>query len=516
MLHPLVLIVVLSLVGYDAFGAFASAPGVSFPALTGAMVGVLFGISIALHITFHRVGLRLDRTGSMRAMRLADAAMSASRLLIGLIFVAFVFLLDWIGAVRAAVGDWIGLDEFIVCAPPLLAYAAGWWSFYPIDRRLHDASMLRAIDTGRPVHAFPGRWAYTWEKLRYSMLAALVPLALILLWGEAVVFASARWDLFPWGTEDERTMLAMAGLQLFGAAVVLICSPPILLALWDTTPVPEGELRDRLTAMCRRHRVRTGGIRIWNTRGVILNGAVVGVIPRLRYVLLTDALVENLPSNELDAVMAHEVGHVRRRHLPWLLGALIASLGLATWGLSWGVQWLAGWDATPEAVSGALDAGAFVIAIVVAFAAFGFASRTFEREADAFAVQDASGLKWGVRGNDLEVTPFAAESMAGALEDVARLNHIPRDKFSWRHGSIADRCRRIHRMIGLPAHRLPSSRAARRARWLIVAGLIALGAATLIDVWTWARSPSESADEISSFTMAHIDDSLHEDARHRK
>lgn len=516
MLHPLVLIIVLCLVGYDAFGAFTDSPVAGFGALLGLMLGSLLAIGVAVHLTFQRVGRWLDRSGSMRAMRIADATLSVSRLLIGAAFIVFVFLFDWIGAVRAAVGDWIGIDEVIVSAPPLLAYAAGWWSFFPIDRRLHDAAMLRAIDTGRPVHAFPARGAYTWEKLRYSMLAALVPLALILLWGETVTIGAARLDLLPWPADDERSMLALAGLQLVGAAAVLIASPPILLALWDTTPLPEGELRSRLMAMCRRHRVRTGGIRIWNTRGVILNGAVVGVLPRLRYVLLTDALVESLPAHEVDAVMAHEVGHVRRRHLPWLLGALIASLGLATWALSWGLSWLDGGGESPWAPGGILEAGAFVIAIVVAFAIFGVASRTFEREADAFAVQDASGLASGASAGGREVTPLAAESMAGALESVARLNHIPRDKFSWRHGSIADRCRRIRSLVGQSIDRLPSSRAARRMRLAIAAGLAMFGAATLFDVWIWTQSSPDSHTPNGAALAAHADDSIHEDARHRE
>ncbi len=516
MLHPLVLIIVLSLVGYDAFGALERTTHATFALVGGALLGALAIIAIMVHIALICFGRQLDRTGSMRAMRRADITVSLSRIFIGLIFVAFVFAFDWIGAVRTAIGDWIGLDEIIVCAPPILAYAATWWSFYPIDRRLHEASMLRSLDTGRPIHAFPRRAAYTWEKLRYSMFAALLPIALILLWGETVSFAVDRWDLFPWPEDSESTMLALAGLQLCGAALVLICSPPILLALWETTPLPPGELRDRLTAMCNRHRVRTGGIRVWHTRGVILNGAVIGVIPRLRYVLLTDALIERLPANELDAVMAHEVGHVRKRHLPWLLGALIASLGLATWGMSWAMQWLHGREMLSGGLADAFDIGAFLIAITFAFMMFGFASRTFEREADAFAVQDASGLTRAAPHPSLEVTTTAAEGMAGALEKVARLNHIPQGKFSWRHGSIADRCRRIRRIIGLPVDKVPASRSGRFVRLTIAAGLLAFGAATLFDVWVWTQTPLEPGIEFISTPTAHIDDSFHENARHRE
>jgi len=247
--------------------------------------------------------------------------------------------------------------------------------------------------------------------------------------------------------------------------------------------MPPGELRDRLTAMCRRHRVRCGSMRLWRTRGLVLNGAVIGVVPRLRYLLLTDALVENLSAPQLEAVMAHEVGHIRRRHLPWLLAALAAAFGWAVWGMDAIGGVLFGDSATVDSTAlTAVDVVGMTVAIAVGLVVFGFVSRLFERQADAFAVQDASGMTRSNRGAGTIVSLEAARNMAGALDAVARLNHIPKEKFTWRHGSIAGRCRRIGALVGSPVNRLGVNRTAGRVRLLISLGLLVLVIATLREV----------------------------------
>lgn len=474
MVHPLVLTIVLSLVIHDGQASSFNTPPWPGSAISLAVLGSMSLVAMLTQMAMVLIGRRLDRTGRLSALKLADRALALSRLATGALFLAVVFLLDWVGVVRGVLGDWIGLDELIAMAPPLLVYAAGIWSFEPIDRRLHEALLIRALDSGRTVHPIPQRGAYTWEKLRTTALAALVPLLLILLWGEATTFflAQAEW---PWPLSDDRMTMVLAATQLAGAGVVLTLSPPLLLRLWDTMPLPEGDIRDRLNTMCHRHGVRCGGVRLWRTRGLVLNGAVLGLMPRLRYILLTDALVENLQANQLEAVMAHEIGHVRRRHMPWLLITLAVSIGFSAWVIEAALGLFGPMFFVHEAQRGGLfDAGIFLLVVLAGLVLFGFVSRLFERQADAFAVQNASGATRRNRGAGITIPCEAAESMAGALETVARLNHIPLRKFTWRHGSIAERCRRIRGLVGTPANQVRVDRSARLVRWVAGVGMFAL------------------------------------------
>ena len=73
---------------------------------------------------------------------------------------------------------------------------------------------------------------------------------------------------------------------------------------------------------------------LWKTFGVMINAGVMGLVAPLRFILLTDGLVERMPVERIEAVMAHEVAHVSKRHIFWLIvtpGLWIGSGGLLGW-----------------------------------------------------------------------------------------------------------------------------------------------------------------------------------------
>ena len=55
---------------------------------------------------------------------------------------------------------------------------------------------------------------------------------------------------------------------------------------------------------------------LWPVFGLeMLTAAVIGILPGLRYILITSGLLGALDISELKAVVAHEMGHVRKKHL---------------------------------------------------------------------------------------------------------------------------------------------------------------------------------------------------------
>lgn len=473
MLHPLMLIVVIGLIGRDLVGPIVSPP-IGSGVAAASVLGALLVVALTTHLLLVLVGRQLDRTGEARWIARADLTLAGSRLAIGAIFLVGVFVLDWLGAVRGMLGDWVGVDEVIAGLPPVLAYAVGWWSYAPIERRLHDATLLRALDAGAPIHAFPTRWAYMVERLRSTALGALAPIMLILFWSEAVVMAAGRWGGLDDGGQAGMT-LALAGAQLLGAVLVLALSPPLIVWIWGARPLAQGSLHERIEALCRREGVRVGSVRLWRTRGLVLNAAVLGLLPGLRTLLLTDGLVERLDERQLDAVVLHEIAHVRQRHMPWLIATLAAGFGVALVALDLierGLALIA--PAFRDAAPAWFDAIGFGGSILQALWIFGVVSRLFERQADSFAAASLARADGGDR-----VTTDAAEAMASALERVARLNHIPLGKYMWRHGSIATRCMRLRALVGAPVAGVRVDRLVRRIKvsvavtLVVVAGVIA-------------------------------------------
>ena len=156
--------------------------------------------------------------------------------------------------------------------------------------------------------------------------------------------------------------------------------------------------------------------------------------PVATIILLTDELLQRLDPEQIEAVMAHEVAHVRRAHLVWILLSIIAVVGLLSLAVDSSLAMI---QDTVQAGTLLTDGVGVLIILIGAVLVFGFVSRRFEQQADAFAVQHLSGLERTNRSSREQViTPEAVHSMAGALVRVSRLNHSPVNRFTWRHGSI--------------------------------------------------------------------------------
>ncbi|MBE0585877.1 MAG: M48 family metalloprotease, partial [Desulfofustis sp.] len=97
--------------------------------------------------------------------------------------------------------------------------------------------------------------------------------------------------------------------------LVVIFFPPLVRRLWGCTKMPDGPLLRHLQSFCRRQNFHAD-IYLWPLfEGRVLTAAVMGIVPGLRYILLTPAIIETMSESELEAVMAHEIGHVKKKHL---------------------------------------------------------------------------------------------------------------------------------------------------------------------------------------------------------
>jgi len=474
-IQGVVIAMVVVLVVRDGFPGFPLVPTES--PLTAALlaVGPQVAIALVLNMYLRVCAKRLDRTGRLRNVVRADRAVAFARFGALLVHASAVLGFGWLDAVRYWLGgNLVVVDEAVALLPALIPVVGGWWSFSMIDRRLREASLIRALDEGRPVHRAPSRWRYTLEQVRHNLVLVLVPLAVIAAWMESSdflmvrFFADAPWLSGPWGT------FAVSAVHLAGVALVLVLAPLVPRYLWDTVPLGDGPVRERLARLCREQGVRCRDILVWRTESGMLNGAVIGAVPWLRYILLTDALLEQLGDREVEAVMAHEVAHARRHHIPWLMVSLLAAVGGAWIAVSTGARWLSG---SLGEDAGTLESGAIVtIALGLGLSAglivLGFVSRRFEQQADAFATQHLSGVRSiGPSPPDARIVPEAVDAMAGALGVVAAMNAIPVDRFTWRHGSIRGRQARLAALVGLPASPLPIDRTVR---------LLKLGAGLLL------------------------------------
>jgi len=514
MFHIVLIIIFASVLLSDA-GAGGEA-ALDLPPLEAVALGLSpLLIAGALYALAARIALRLFETGHrMTALRLTNAATVAANLIAAAWGAASILWIGMLTAVRTLVGDLLLIDEILVTLPPILLPLACWWLAFPIERRVRESLALRALETDEPIPAMPTRWRFFSDRVRHQALIFILPLYLIFAWSELLYFGILRLDAAGRLPLWLDVQLALTGAQAVGVGLIFLAAPILLRLVWRTRPLPEGPVRERLERLCRRQRIRCRGILEWRTAGEMINGAVIGLIAPLRYILLTDALLRRLPPDEIEAVLAHEMGHVRRHHMPWLLICLASVFGLSFVALSIPLRLADAWPPVANSLSlTGPDVPVTLLSVIVGLIAFGFISRRFEEQADAFAVQHLSGMKNG-HAEDAPLQEDAAEAMAEALQSVARLNHIPRRRFTWRHGSIAARQRAIRRLAGQRANALRIDRVIRRIKIASALALAALLITTPLLDSSHPETPSEQAtrskshnnDAADNSSLTHADD----------
>ncbi len=456
-LFPILLIAVL--LAWDGGLRLAPADGWSLgswsvTALACGPVLVLLGLTIGGVWWCDR---RLSSGDTPRAVVDADRMVFAARWLILVNHGVVVLTFGWLGTVRGAVGNLIIIDEVLTIAPALLGYLGTWWAYYPIERRIRDAVLLRRLDLGQPIYPAPSRGGYVLLQARMHVLLLLVPLLAILTLSEIIDLSLAPWSDREWFASAADFGTLAAGLTVF------VFAPLMARFVLGVVPMPDSPIHDDLLEVCRAHHVKVRRLLVWKTGGSMLNAAVMGLVGRLRYVLLTDALLEALPRRQVQAVMAHEIGHVRHHHMPWLIASLFATISVTS--LIFGILvFLLTSSATDPALSNTstVELLGTVIAVVVLFVVFGWVSRRFERQADTFAVQHLSQFPVNTNGESKSACPTitveSVQTMQQTLHTIARLQAVPLTRNSWRHGSIAFRSQYLASLIGRDVTALPIDR----------------------------------------------------------
>lgn len=470
-MHLLVLFLLGSVLAFDALGGrsllavlFDDVPVALSAALT---LGPMIVVTLVHWWITARCARAIDRTGRGLYVHVAQRMSRLHQWGVTLAHVAGVFLFGWVNVVRETLtGDLVAIDELLIVTPALALYALGWSIRFGIERRLREAEIFRLLDEGRPVHESATRGQFVLDQFRHQVLIILIPLTAIIAWRETVI------RLFPHSPEDGRlnpaNELLLTALEFAGVIAVLVAMPFALRHIWSTRPLAEGSLRDRLMGMCERAGVRTRELLVWLTHGMMYNGAVVGLFGAARYILLTDGLLEEMDEKEVEAVMAHEIGHVVHHHIAWLMASLIASAIVAAGLVALLVEAVARTllDGAPgRLLINVVEIGTLGVALGAGLLVFGHVSRRFERQADAFAVRMLARERAEEAGVEpRKIDEISPHIMIGALDRVAELNHIPKSAFMWRHGSIRSRQRALETLVGQPIDMTSIDRRARAAK----------------------------------------------------
>jgi STE24 endopeptidase len=372
-------------------------------------------------------------------------AMSIVRMLNPAWFAFGVFVLGWNSHLLEPVTLWpVKTPGTIIgVMPALLAWMGLWWSQFPLDRALREHNVLSQLEADLPVFSSTTFRDYFTNKLRVDLLFAIVPLLLILTVRD---IAAVVMDGLSHTTIGERLGItwpvsdsAESVLSFISVVLVLLLSPKLLTYVLHTQRLPESPLRHGLSAISERAGIRCREILLWRTQNNLGNAAVMGLIPQLRYVMLSDLLLETMTDLQIQAVFAHELGHVKHRHLAWFVVFFLTVSSCLFTLLAILEDHLKLTQTSHEI----FDLSSMLISGTILLVSYGFLSRWFERQADVYA---ARTLERESLSEPLPPHTTGATIFASALERVAIVNNIPINARNWTHGSIQSRMRYIKRL----------------------------------------------------------------------
>lgn len=234
---------------------------------------------------------------------------------------------------------------------------------------------------------------------------------------------------------------------LFFLLAVAIMGPALIQKFWRCTPLEQGYYRERIEALCKRAGLAYADILYWPIfGGRMITAGVMGLIKRFRYILVTPSLLSVLEPEEVDAVIAHEIGHIKRKHLLFYLAFFVGymllsyvAFDLIVYAIIYAepLYWIienSGLDQTT------VFSGIFSVVIICVFLiyfrfVFGYFMRNFERQADIFVYTlfDNAGF------------------LISTLEKIALTSGQSPDRPNWHHFSISQRIGYLKKCESNPA-----------------------------------------------------------------
>ncbi len=278
-------------------------------------------------------GLAVEVMGAERFDRSVAYTLEKSRfgsveMLWSSAFLITLLVTGWLGGLHDAISGTLGYGVWGQALTFLLVMGIlsipnlplDWWETFRIETR----------------HGFnkstPRLWLADRVKMGIVGLLLGTPLLTLIFW--IVTLFPETWWLVAWGV--------FFGFQL----LMIVLFPMFIVPLFNKLePLEEGPLKERLMALAERTGFRAATIQVidGSKRSAHSNAYFTG-FGRFRRIVLYDTLIEQLGPEEIEAVLAHEIGHYRKGHIPKTL-AVFAVVSL---GVFWGLAALAGFDGLVE------------------------------------------------------------------------------------------------------------------------------------------------------------------------
>ena len=406
--------------------------------LAGIFLVALFAVGCTTRTVLR---LRCDSQQTRRWLQEFDRLRTVHSILWLAMTVAILYGVGW---ARLVCFNWglhgfILIDDLVLLVPAMLPLALSWAAFYGVEHALTAHAGAKADMRARA--------RYVTVCARHYFGIVLIPV-LTLRTAEDILSRFA-----PSWLEGQGGWIPMGLIML----AVLLGFPVLVRRIWTTRSLVAGPLRRRLDDASRRWVVAVRDILIWNTDDRMVNAAVTGLLPAVRYVFLSDGLMRRFSDDEIEAIYAHEVGHIRHKHLVLRTIAVLAPVTFVF--------------ACHSVLSGSPIGVAGHAAVTMSFAmpvamlvstgmagagilGLGHFARLMEHEADLFACRqlDHDRTKQDFESPSGPTAAPGSDLFQVTLEKIGRYGGSSPRTSSWLHPSIDQRIAFVESASRSPEH----------------------------------------------------------------
>jgi STE24 endopeptidase len=306
---------------------------------------------------------------------------------------------------------WLGMGEFALGLTLLLVLLLTGWTHS--IRRLADLSqsytlavflytlmliiISKVLSLGLDYYGFRLEQSYKlsnqkfrdwlWDEVKGLMVSAVIAGLLV----ELLYFIIRQYPQHWW---------VLAWLGFLGVAVLIAQLAPVILfpIFYKFEPLKDEELKLRLTRLGERAGTRVRGVYKWHLseKSKKANAALTG-LGNTRRIILADTLLDNYSADEIEAVLAHELGHHVHKHILKSMGVQAAVTFVGFWAANWALHYaIDRWhmfDAISDFANLPLLVLIFTLLSFLLMPALNAFSRYNERQADRYAFESIASVE---------------------------------------------------------------------------------------------------------------------------
>jgi STE24 endopeptidase len=307
---------------------------------------------------------------------------------------------------------WLGIGEFLLgLALLLVILLTGWTSWlrdlaysgafqsYVLAVFLYTVMLVlisKLLGLGMDYYSFRLEQRYqlsnqklkswAWDEIKEFLLGAVLASVLV----ELLYFIIREFPQHWW---------VVAWVGFLGVTVLLAQLAPVFLfpIFYKFEPLQDEDLKLRLIRLGERAGTRVRGVYKWHLseKSKKANAALTG-LGNTRRIILADTLLADYSADEIEAVLAHELGHHVHKHIAKGIAVQAAVTFVGFWAANWALQYAVHrwhmFETLSDFANLPLVALIFVLLSFVLMPALNAFSRRNERQADRYAFENIADV----------------------------------------------------------------------------------------------------------------------------